>query len=105
MTRQHVTVALSGDGGDELFADIRATSARGAVRTIEGTPQRLRALAACGVRALSPAPGRRSAQHPEQRARRSSATRCISGGRLAGEPEASAFYRQIISSGSIRQVC
>jgi asparagine synthase (glutamine-hydrolysing) len=100
MTRQHVTVALSGDGGDELFAGYtRYFRGEGLWRAIDATPQPLRALAACGVRVLSPAvwsaiggmipEGRRPAQFGDKMHEFANL--------LAGKPEASAFYRQIVS--------
>jgi asparagine synthase (glutamine-hydrolysing) len=100
MTRQHVAVALSGDGGDELFAGYTRYFRRGGLwRAIDATPQPLRALAAGGVRALSPAvwaalgdmiPERhRPTQFGDKMHKLANV--------LAGEPQASPFYRQIVS--------
>ena len=56
MTRKHVTVALSGDGGDELFAGYnRYFQARAIVPLLERMPPKLRALGASAIRALPPA--------------------------------------------------
>ena len=100
MTRAHVTVALSGDGGDELFAGYtRYFRGQGLWRAIEATPRPLRALAARGIWALPPSAWsalgeaipepRRPAQFGDKMHKLA--------GVLAGEPEASAFYRQIVS--------
>ncbi len=100
MTREHVTIALSGDGGDELFGGYTRYFRGDALwRAIEATPQPLRHLAAYGVKALSPATWsvfggiipehRRPAQFGDKMHELA--------GVLAGSPEASAFYKQIMS--------
>jgi asparagine synthase (glutamine-hydrolysing) len=100
MTRRHVTVALSGDGGDELFAGYtRYFRGEGIWRAIDVMPQRARELAAAGVRVLSPSAwsalatvipeARRPVQFGDKMHKLANV--------LAGEAEASAFYRQVVS--------
>jgi len=55
LTRKHVTVALSGDGGDELFAGYnRYFWAERLVRAVKRVPRPLRGASTTIVRALSP---------------------------------------------------
>ncbi len=52
MTRAHVTVALSGDGGDELFAGYERFAAGAGRRALRRLPRPLRAMGGAAVDAL-----------------------------------------------------
>ena len=55
LTRKHVTVALSGDGGDELFAGYnRYVWAERLARAVNLVPRPLRGASATALRALAP---------------------------------------------------
>lgn len=64
MTRRHVTVSLSGDGGDELFAGYnRHVFAQGAWNRIAKTPSWMRTIGAWAVNRLSPDAWSRLGRH------------------------------------------
>jgi asparagine synthase (glutamine-hydrolysing) len=54
MTREYVTVALSGDGGDEVFAGYDVYRAHGLSERVQSIPPSVRRAAVAGLRASAP---------------------------------------------------
>jgi asparagine synthase (glutamine-hydrolysing) len=100
VTRRHVTVALSGDGGDECFGGYARHFVRGSLASIFGLPRGPRRIVASALKMLSPAVWRELAGAlPLPLALRQALGgadlhRCA---RLLAAADESAFYDQLIS--------
>ncbi|PIW30999.1 MAG: asparagine synthase (glutamine-hydrolyzing) [Rhodospirillales bacterium CG15_BIG_FIL_POST_REV_8_21_14_020_66_15] len=100
LTRRHVTVALSGDGGDEVFAGYTRYAWGDLLRRRTGwLPRPLRRAAACGLHALSEEawdrllavlPASRLPSHPGQKVHKLAD--------VLAQPDDMALYRRLITA-------
>lgn len=104
LTRRHVTVALSGDGGDELFAGYQRYAVADAMwKQLTRVPLPLRRLAARSVRALSPSAWSRllgpvQPMLPHALAHANMGDKVLKGADVLDAPNASNLYRRFVSS-------
>ena len=99
LTRKHVTVSLSGDGGDEAFAGYnRHVAAPGLWRRISGLPMPLRKFAACAIACVPPplwdatlrlVMGARAPRHAGDQAHKAAA--------LLASDSANEMYRRLVT--------
>ncbi len=99
MTRRHVTVALSGDGGDEGFAGYnRYTEGQRIWHQLHRVPKPARSLGVAGIRALPPETWDRLLKLAPAGARRHlSGRRLHKGADALANLDGAAFYRAIVS--------
>lgn len=98
LARRHVTVALSGDGGDELFAGYSRYALAGRLRSILAAPFAVRRMLAGSIRSVPPAMLDRAASVlPVSRRPNMFGDRAHKFADLLMLPDIDAVYRRLVS--------
>ena len=99
LARQHVTVSLSGDGGDELFGGYeRYAIAQRAWSRLERVPRPMRAVASSMVTAIGAEQWNRALRPAGLHARGITGDRLHKLAELVDAPTSREFYRDLVSS-------
>ncbi|MBL22580.1 MAG: asparagine synthase (glutamine-hydrolyzing) [Rhodospirillaceae bacterium] len=106
LARQHVTVALSGDGGDEIFYGYnRYTAAPAIWRRTSWLPQFLRCIGGCAIKTINPTLWDRLAHMiPEARRPRTPGVKMHKVGDILGQATEKDAYRSLVSHWSGRSL-